>query len=133
MAIIRSSCLHMFFKKSVLEHFANFTGKHLCSSLFLIKLQVFRPATLINWGSSKSVFLWNLRNINTSFYRTLPVAGSGSRVFGRWVKKCLPPLTTPVHCSQFQVSILSGIWSFSPVFWSTKIVSDYTSNQRTFH
>ena len=29
----------MFYKKSVLKNFANFTGKHLCWSLFLINLQ----------------------------------------------------------------------------------------------
>ena len=31
----------------VFENFANFTGKHLCWSLFFTKLQVFRPATLL--------------------------------------------------------------------------------------
>ena len=35
----------VFCKKSVLKNFANFTEKHLCWSLFLTKLQVFRPAT----------------------------------------------------------------------------------------
>ena len=34
-------------KKDVLKTFANFTGKHLCWSLFLITLLVFRPATLL--------------------------------------------------------------------------------------
>ena len=37
-AKIRSSRSKMFFKISVLENFAIFTGKHLCWSLFLIKL-----------------------------------------------------------------------------------------------
>ena len=31
----------------VFENFANFTGKHLCWSLFFTKLQAFRPATLL--------------------------------------------------------------------------------------
>ena len=35
----RSSRLQMFFKISVLKNFANFTGKHLRWSIFLIKLQ----------------------------------------------------------------------------------------------
>ena len=35
----RSSRLQMFFKTSVLKNFANFTGKHLGWSLFLLKLQ----------------------------------------------------------------------------------------------
>ena len=33
----------VFYKKAVLKNFAIFTGKHLCWSLFLIKLQAFRP------------------------------------------------------------------------------------------
>ena len=35
--LCRSSCLQMFFKIRVLKNFANFTGKHLCWSLFLKK------------------------------------------------------------------------------------------------
>ena len=35
----RSSRLQMFFKKAVLENFETFTGKHLCWSLFLVKMQ----------------------------------------------------------------------------------------------
>ena len=35
----------MFFKKGVLKNSANFSGKHMCLSLFLIKLQAGRPAT----------------------------------------------------------------------------------------
>ena len=38
--IIRSSRSQMFFKIGVLKNFANFTGKHLCWSLFFKKLQV---------------------------------------------------------------------------------------------
>ena len=39
--------LEVFFKKVVLKNFSNFTAKHLCWSLFLIKLQNLRPATLL--------------------------------------------------------------------------------------
>ena len=39
-----------------------FSGKHLCRSLFLIKLQVWRPATLSKRDSNTDVFLWILRN-----------------------------------------------------------------------
>ena len=35
----RSSRLHMFFKIGALKSFANFTGEHLCSRLFLKNLQ----------------------------------------------------------------------------------------------
>ena len=37
----------MFFKIAVLKNFANFTGKHLCWSLFLHKVAGLRPATLL--------------------------------------------------------------------------------------
>ena len=50
---IRSSRLQMFFKIGVLKNFANFTGKHLCWSLFLIKLQGWRPSTLSKRDSNK--------------------------------------------------------------------------------
>ena len=35
----RSGRLQLFFKLGVLKNFVNFTGKHLCCNLFLIKLQ----------------------------------------------------------------------------------------------
>ena len=38
-ALSRSSLLEVFCKKSVFKKFAKFTKKHLCQSLFLIKLQ----------------------------------------------------------------------------------------------
>ena len=41
----RCSCSQMFFKIGVLKNFAIFTWKHLCWSLFLTKLQTWRPAT----------------------------------------------------------------------------------------
>ena len=58
----RSSLSQMFFKIGVLKNFANFIGKHQCWSLFLIKLQAWRPATLLKRDSNTGVFLWNLRN-----------------------------------------------------------------------
>ena len=50
----------MFFKIGVLKNFLNFTGKHLCLSFFLIKLQALRPATSLKTDSDTCVFLWNL-------------------------------------------------------------------------
>ena len=60
----------MFFKIGVLKHFAIFTGKHVCWSLFLIKLQAsrivrhilkcvwpfWRPAALLKRDSNTRVF-----------------------------------------------------------------------------
>ena len=40
---------------NVVKKFANFTGKHLCWSLF-------KKETLLKRDSNKGVFLWNLRN-----------------------------------------------------------------------
>ena len=46
-------------KKSFLKNFTNFTRLHLCWSLFLTKLQAFRPATLLKTDSNTAVkFLW---------------------------------------------------------------------------
>ena len=49
-------------KTSVIKNFAIFTGKRLCWSLFLIKLQAFRSATLIRKDSNTDVFFWILQN-----------------------------------------------------------------------
>ena len=60
----------VFHKKSCFQIFAIITRKHLCFSLFFIKLQTFRPATLLKRDSNTGVFLlWdfcktpNLKNI----------------------------------------------------------------------
>ena len=45
----------MFFKIDVLKIFAIFTRKHLCCSLFLIKLQAFGTGTLLKRDSNKGV------------------------------------------------------------------------------
>ena len=58
----RSSRLQMFFKIGVLKSFPNFTGKHLCWSLFLKKFSGSRLATLLKKGFNTGVFLWGLRN-----------------------------------------------------------------------
>ena len=42
-------------KNGVLKYFANFTGKHQFWSLFLIKLQAFKPAYLLKRDSSTGV------------------------------------------------------------------------------
>ena len=59
----------MFFKIDVLKNFAIFTEKHLCWSLFLIKLQAFRQET------AAKVFSWECCDIFKSsfFHRPLPV------------------------------------------------------------
>ena len=44
---------------------AIFTGKHLCWSLFLIKLQASRLATLLKRDSDTGIFLWILQTLRT--------------------------------------------------------------------
>ena len=44
------------------KNFRNFTGKHLCWNLFLIKLLAFRPSNLLKKDSNTGFFLWNLQN-----------------------------------------------------------------------
>ena len=53
----RSGRLQMFFKTGFFENFAIFTWKHLCWSLFLIKLKAFRSETLLERESEADVFL----------------------------------------------------------------------------
>ena len=61
--IIFRNCRSPMFPKIVVpKNLANFTGKHLCWSLFLIKLKAWEPATLLKRDSNTGVFLWNLPN-----------------------------------------------------------------------
>ena len=48
--------------RSVHKYFSNFTGKHLCWSLFFTKLQTFRPATSLKRDSYTGVFceIWEI-------------------------------------------------------------------------
>ena len=62
----RSNCSQIFFIIGVLKKFSIFTGKHLCWSLFSIRLQACRPANLLERGSNTGFFLW----ISRKFLRT---------------------------------------------------------------
>ena len=52
----------VFYETAVLESISILTGKHLCWSVILIKLQTFSPATLLKGDNSTGVFLSILRN-----------------------------------------------------------------------
>ena len=67
----------MFFKIDVLKTFVSFTGKHLRWSLFLIKLQSFRCATLLK-ETPRQVLFCEIGEIfkNILFYRIPLVAAS---------------------------------------------------------
>ena len=58
----------MFFKISIFKNFTNFTAKHLCWSLFLIKLQAHRPAILLKRDSKTGAFLRNYYNSYEHFF-----------------------------------------------------------------
>ena len=60
----RSSHQRCSVKKGVLRNFAKFTGRHLCQSLFFIKVAGLRPATLLKKR------LWR-RNFPVSFAKFL--------------------------------------------------------------
>ena len=51
----KSSRSHIFFEKSSITNFAIFTRKHQCWSVFLIKLQAFRPAAFLKRSSNTGV------------------------------------------------------------------------------
>ena len=53
----------LFLKIGVLKKFAIFTGKNLSWSLFLIKLQTFRPTTLLKRDSNTGASLWVIQNV----------------------------------------------------------------------
>ena len=72
----------MFYKKVVLRYFTIFTGKHLCQSLFLIKLQILnfieKVANFIEKETLAQAFSCEFCEIskNTFVYRTLLPAAS---------------------------------------------------------
>ena len=49
--------MQMFFKIDILKNFTNFTGKNLCWSFFLTKLQALRLATLLKTDFNTGVFV----------------------------------------------------------------------------
>ena len=73
----RSSRQEVFCKKSVLKHFAKFTGKHLFQSLFFNEIAGLRLATLLKkrlWHRCFPVDFTKF--ILTTFYTEPPVAAS---------------------------------------------------------
>ena len=80
--LIRIVLLSWWTEGPVLKNFAIFAGKHLCRSVFLIKLQAFKSTTLLKRDSNTGVFLWILRNFQEHlFYKT-----SANDFF--WMESC---------------------------------------------
>ena len=59
-----SSRSQMFFKICILKNVPIITGKHLRWSFFLIKLQTWRAAALLNRDSNTGVSMWILQNFS---------------------------------------------------------------------
>ena len=75
----------MFFKIGVLENFANFTGKRLCSSLFSMKLQALRPATLLKTTPIQIFSCKTCELFKSNFFdRTPPVAASNITTYFKY-------------------------------------------------
>ena len=66
--VFKSSHQRCYIKRGVLKNFAIFTGKYLCCSLFLIKLQARRLATLLKRDSNTDVFLRILRTFKVHLF-----------------------------------------------------------------
>ena len=60
--------MQLFFEISRIKKFAIFTGKHLCSDLFLIKLQAFRPVTILKRNSNTGVSCGYCELFKNSFF-----------------------------------------------------------------
>ena len=70
----------------VFKQFANCTRKNLCWSLFLIKLQPWRPDPFSKRDSNAGVFLWNCKIFRKSFFhRTLRELLLASVTYFRWI------------------------------------------------
>ena len=79
---IRSSHPKTFCEKGVLKNFAKFTEKHLCQSLFLIKLQGSGLQLYWKRDSGTGVFLWFLLNKNTFLQNTSDGSFLNKSLFG---------------------------------------------------
>ena len=83
-----------------LRNYANFTGKHLCWSLFLIQLEIWRPVTLLNKDSNTGVFLWNLRNFKA------PI----SKSIGKWL--LVPLYTNWTHQKIYRLVVIDNLYQW---------------------
>ena len=74
--IFRSNHPDVVYRKDVLSNFTKFTGKHLCQSLFFIKVAVLRPTTLLKkrpWHRCFPVNFLKFLNISEGCFWILPV------------------------------------------------------------
>ena len=84
----RSSRSQMFFKICVLMNLATFRKKHLSWSLFLIKLQASRPATLLNRDSQHRCFSVDIAKFSRTAFLWNNSGGCFVKYLTRWVVNC---------------------------------------------
>ena len=66
---LRNSYRRCSIKKALLKNLAILIRKHLCSSLFLVNLQAYKPTTLLQRDSNKGIFLWILPNFKNIYVK----------------------------------------------------------------
>ena len=69
------------YKKDVLKNVSYFTGKQLCRSLFLMKLQALRPTTLLRRNSNAGGVSCEISEIFKNTFFTEPRWRSSSLIF----------------------------------------------------
>ena len=91
----------MFYKKTVLKNFTILTGKHLYWSLFVIKLQAFKPATLWKRDFNIGVFLWicetNSGQILKNIYELMPLKKLDTCLTGFYIQLSLTSMNNGNH------------------------------------
>ena len=75
----------VFYKKAVIKNFAVLTGKQLCWSLFLVKLQASRLATLLKRETPKHVFFCEIFK-NAYFVKHWQTAASETHLLNSLTK-----------------------------------------------
>ena len=113
----------VFCKKGILKNFANFTGKHLCWSLFLIKLQAWRLA-VSTLSTLTDVFpcKWCKTFKNTYFEEYLRLLLTDTNcilLLSPWCKledggHNQPTSNRMIHFQYFQVSYHVKTWKTKP-------------------
>ena len=127
----------VFFRKGVLKKFAILTEKHLCWSLFLIKLQA-RPATLLKRASNTGVSLWVLRHFYNVFHWLVSKPNDFSTKFAAaripkinavWNKQGFSAFLVKSNSKQIIIIIIILIIIIIVIFMSnSKIIVIFMSN-----
>ena len=82
MCWIQNQPIEVYYKKAVFKNFAIFTGKYLCWSLFLIRLQAWRPANLLKRDSNTDIFI-----VNIAIFLRAPVLKTICKRLVLWIQR----------------------------------------------